>query len=426
MKKRKHLFLSLILVGAVLALAACGQTASTDDAPASTSTPVPEPAEDVGQAVPTPRSEAPTSTPAPVPSPTPEQEPENARSHFDTANDLLKAGQVLEAIEEYDTVLSLESGFVDGYFNRGVAFLEIEEWEQAVADYTKVIELTPGDAGAYFNRGLAFLKSRKRQEAIADYSKVIELTPNDVDAYFNRGLAALESGKSEQAVADYTRVVEFSPDNIDAQFNLAVAYYGLREIDKFDFTGHTFGIEDVDTANLWNIYRGDPTPVSIRDEQFPLSIDAEIPSDMTRSEVEAVMEEAAKINDELTEAMPDDMSSEVVSEGSFRDQNAGHRGSGRAIIYLSAGGSAMLRLEDFSVTNGPGLHVFLSAHPDPKSRDDVKDEAFIDLGELKANMGNQNYGIPTGVDVAKYHSVVIYCVPFNVVFSVAPLDPDGI
>ncbi len=86
----------------------------------------------------------------------------------------------------------------------------------------------------------------------------------------------------------------------------------------------------------------------------------------------------------------------------------------------------MLRLEDFSVTNGPGLHVFLSAHPDPKSRDDVRDEAFVDLGELKANIGNQNYEIPADIEVAQYHSVVIYCVPFHVVFSVAPLNPDGI
>ncbi|MEE9249448.1 MAG: DM13 domain-containing protein [Dehalococcoidia bacterium] len=423
MKKRKHLFLLLIMVGAVLALAACGQAASRDEAPASTSTPVSEPAEDIGQTVPTPTSEPPTSSP----SPTPEQEPEDARYYFETANDLLKAGQTLEAIEGYDTVLSLDSGFVDGYFNRGVAFLEIGEWERAVTDYSKVLELTPGDAGAYFNRGLAFLQSGKLKEAIADYSKVLELTPGDIDAYFNRGLASLQYGKPEQAATDYTKVLEFSPDSSDANFNLAAAYLLLGEIDKFDLAPHSFGIDDLDTANLWNIYRGNPVPVSIRDEQFPLTVDAEIPSDMTRSGVETIMEEAAKINNEMTEAMPADMNSgEVLSEGSFRDADAAHRGSGRAIIFLSADGNTMLRLEDFSVTNGPGLHVFLSAHLDPKSRDDVIDEAFFDLGNLKANMGNQNYEIPADIQVAQYHSVVIYCLPFHVVFSVAPLNPDGI
>ena len=137
------------------------------------------------------------------------------------------------------------------------------------------------------------------------------------------------------------------------------------------------------------------------------------------------MEESANIDNEVTEAMPEDMG-EVIREGLFRDADAAHRGSGRATIYLSADGNTLLRLEDFSVTNGPGLHVLLSAHPDPKSRDDVRDEAFIDLGNLKANMGNQNYEIPSDIDVAQYHSVVIYCVPFQVVFSVAPLNPDGI
>ena len=36
-------------------------------------------------------------------------------------------------------------------------------------------------------------------------------------------------------------------------------------------------------------------------------------------------------------------------------------------------------------------------------------------------MGSQNYPIPAGVDVAGLRSVVIYCLPFQVVFSVAVL-----
>ena len=62
MKKHKHLFPLLILIGAVLALAACGQAASRDEAPASTSTPVSEPTEATGQA-----EADPTSAPTPVP-----------------------------------------------------------------------------------------------------------------------------------------------------------------------------------------------------------------------------------------------------------------------------------------------------------------------------------------------------------------------
>ena len=47
------------------------------------------------------------------------------------------------------------------------------------------------------------------------------------------------------------------------------------------------------------------------------------------------------------------------------------------------------------------------------------------LGSLKGNVGNQNYEIPADADVNALFSVVIYCSPFHVVFSVAPLKKAG-
>jgi hypothetical protein len=67
------------------------------------------------------------------------------------------------------------------------------------------------------------------------------------------------------------------------------------------------------------------------------------------------------------------------------------------------------------------LHVILTKHPAPASRSDVGED-YIDLGSLKGNQGNQNYEIPVGTDLSQYQSVVIYCVPFHVVFATATLD----
>ena len=113
---------------------------------------------------------------------------------------------------------------------------------------------------------------------------------------------------------------------------------------------------------------------------------------------------------------------EAVAMGSFKDADAFHRGSGTATIYRTPDGSEVLRLEDLNVTNGPALHVVLSTHPDPKRSEQVKQEGYVDLGDLKGNRGNQNYPIPAGVDTSIHKSVVIYCYPFAVVFSVATLE----
>lgn len=112
---------------------------------------------------------------------------------------------------------------------------------------------------------------------------------------------------------------------------------------------------------------------------------------------------------------------QAVAQGSFKDADAFHRGSGTATIYRTEGGAHLLRLENLAVTNGPALRVILSTHPDPERSEQVKQEGYVDLGDLKGNRGNQNYPIPAGVDLSAHQSVVIFCYPFAVVFSVATL-----
>ncbi|MCC6614584.1 MAG: DM13 domain-containing protein [Anaerolineae bacterium] len=110
----------------------------------------------------------------------------------------------------------------------------------------------------------------------------------------------------------------------------------------------------------------------------------------------------------------------VLGAGSFVEIDAIHRGEGQATVYRLEDGRQLLRLEDFRVTNGPDLHVILSRAEAPRTHEEVGD--YVDLGSLKGNVGEQNYDIPPDVDLTEYHSIVIYCVPFHVVFSTATLE----
>ncbi len=155
-------------------------------------------------------------------------------------------------------------------------------------------------------------------------------------------------------------------------------------------------------------------------EEFPMSAMAIVPDDMTQEEVEAEMEEAADSPAvEVTDTMPEEDAPVVISTGEFEDFDSVHQGSGTATIYQLADGSHVLRLENFEVTNGPDLHVLLVPDAAPADRDGI--DGYVDLGSLKGNIGDQNYDIPSDVDVSGFGSVVIYCQPFHVIFSVAGL-----
>ncbi|MBI4306523.1 MAG: DM13 domain-containing protein [Chloroflexi bacterium] len=159
------------------------------------------------------------------------------------------------------------------------------------------------------------------------------------------------------------------------------------------------------------------------EEEFVFAGERRLPSKMSASEVDKLMADAAATAVSQMELMPDEMAAaSAVSTGQFRDADSFHKGSGKATIYRLPDGSHVLRLEDFRVTNGPDLHVILSPSPDISDREDVKVAGYVDLGSLKGNIGNQNYPIPEDAGTGRFGSVVIYCKPFHVVFSVAPLQ----
>ena len=159
------------------------------------------------------------------------------------------------------------------------------------------------------------------------------------------------------------------------------------------------------------------------EEEFPLAATADVPVSMTRAEVEAVMAGMAKTDAPAGAAASEEMARAVaLKSGQFQDADRFHKGSGAATLYRLQDGSALLRLEEFRVTNGPELHVILTSHPAPSGRDEVHSGDYLDLGKLKGNIGNQNYPLPAAADPSAFSSVVIYCKPFHVIFSVASLE----
>jgi len=144
-----------------------------------------------------------------------------------------------------------------------------------------------------------------------------------------------------------------------------------------------------------------------------------MPDDLRAKIEEKVVAVAAMMAEkEMNEPMPE--GPEVLVQGQFQDADDFHKGSGTATIYKLPDGSHVLRFDDFQATNGPDLHVLLAANPQATDHDSLGE--YLDLGSLKGNIGGQNYEIPTDVDVSAYSGVVIYCMPFHVVFATAALN----
>jgi hypothetical protein len=113
--------------------------------------------------------------------------------------------------------------------------------------------------------------------------------------------------------------------------------------------------------------------------------------------------------------------SRLVARGTFIHANPSdpiHYGGGDVSVYADT----VFLHDDFEVGPGPKYHVYLVPKSQVRTSADLPGTMFVDLGQLRAFKGSQNYEIPSGLDLAQYPSVVIWCEHFSVLISPADLD----
>ena len=141
---------------------------------------------------------------------------------------------------------------------------------------------------------------------------------------------------------------------------------------------------------------------------------------------EAVPTSSTQIDQPALEdaASPAPVSAEptVLATGTFISHE--HPTSGTVRVIQLSDGTRVLRLENLQTSNGPMLEVWLADAPVTDGIEGwrVFDGAkHISLGDLKGNVGDQNYVIPADVSLADYSAVTIWCARFHVSFGAAAL-----
>ena len=151
----------------------------------------------------------------------------------------------------------------------------------------------------------------------------------------------------------------------------------------------------------------DPAPVAVPSAEAPPStVSTPSTAPASANSVSAAMVRAAQTGQPV-----------IVSTGTFISGE--HDTAGTALVIALPDGSLVVRFEDLDTSNGPDLRVVLS--PEPAS-DSWQYDDRLPLGELKGNIGDQNYAVDAGTDLSGYRSVVIWCKRFSVAFGAASID----
>ncbi|HNY50474.1 MAG TPA: tetratricopeptide repeat protein [Smithella sp.] len=153
----------------------------------------------------------------------------------ETAEDWLnKAGAIsdgskytapFKAIEYLNNASKLQPENAEIYYNRGVAYDNLGQYQPAIKDYSQAIRLKPDYAEAFYNRGTIYNELAQYEQAISDFNQAIDLQPTDAEAYHNRGFAYDKLSQFEQAIENYNQAIRLKPDYASAYHNRGIVYF---------------------------------------------------------------------------------------------------------------------------------------------------------------------------------------------------------
>ncbi len=180
-----------------------------------------------------------------------ELEPGNITAYFMRGMNFKEAGDTLNAVADFQKVVSLDQEYYDahmqlgvimqakndpsalGYFNncldlrptaeeamygRALWYQEHDELNKAIQDYTSIITINPANKNAHFNLGYIHqVLLQVYDAAIGHYSNALKADPQYLEAYYNRGLCYESLGNIEAAFADYQAAAALRPGYTPAE-----------------------------------------------------------------------------------------------------------------------------------------------------------------------------------------------------------------
>lgn len=157
--------------------------------------------------------------------------PNKARAYSNRGVAFLNLQKYDEAIRDFNKTLTLNKNFKNAYFNRGSVYYYKKEYEKAIVDFNKSISLDSAYAEAYNNIGAILIEQHKFSESVYYFDNALRIDTNYAAAYNNRGVLAKTLGDYEKAAWNYKKAIEKNPNFADAFFNLGEIYMIVKNAD---------------------------------------------------------------------------------------------------------------------------------------------------------------------------------------------------
>src|ERR1017187_679188 len=131
----------------------------------------------------------------------------HAERHNSLGAQLFQAGQVPEAIREYETALRLKPDYAEAHIDLGTALARLGSTEDAMRHYEEALRIEPDNPEAHYNIGYALYREDQIQDAIKEFEAALRIRSDYAEAHNGLGVVLLRAGNVQNAIAHYEQAV---------------------------------------------------------------------------------------------------------------------------------------------------------------------------------------------------------------------------
>ena len=138
-------------------------------------------------------------------------------------------GDTNAALQYFQKSIDLDNNYVTALDMMGV-MLSAKKDPLALAYFNRILELKPNDRTTYYNIGMYYLKMQDWNNAIQAFTTCTQINPKDIESLFNLGYIHLQLGRNDIARDYFTEALAIQPVNHRALYGRAYAYEMLGDL----------------------------------------------------------------------------------------------------------------------------------------------------------------------------------------------------
>jgi tetratricopeptide (TPR) repeat protein len=150
---------------------------------------------------------------------------------YNKASDFFSSGQFKQAIESYSQVVAIDSVYVLAYYNRGLSYKELKQYDLAILDMDRSYKLDSTNLDPLIQKAKCLALNNQNSLAIDLYKLVSYKDPSFSEGFYESGVLQYLDKDYDNAVNSFSAAIKVNSEYYYAYNDRGSSY---RALEKFD------------------------------------------------------------------------------------------------------------------------------------------------------------------------------------------------